>query len=393
MIEIYNLIDKLCPDGVPFEPLWKLTTWDKRFNAVDNFKQPKVKNYKYFLAGDLRPLIREKGDVKLLTTNLSDLWTFSDLVGEFVSKGEIVGIPWGGNVVIHYYKGKFITADNRIAVVNDTDELSTKYLYYFLLSQLKLIETFYKGAGIKHPTMSRVLDLKIPLPPIKIQKEIVAVLDKFVELESELDAELQARKKQIEYYARYMNETFPSEKITKLPLSKLAEIGTGSRNTQDAKSNGKYPFFVRSQTPMALDEYEFDETAILTAGDGVGVGKVFHFIEGKYALHQRAYRLKVTSDDLLPKYLFYYFKNNFGKYLKTAAFHASVTSLRRPMFENFEVSFPSKKSQEIIVDFLDKIESYLGNDEIGLQAEIKARHKQYEYYREKLLTFKELDLA
>jgi len=200
MSKLDDLINKLCPDGVPFEPLWKLTTWDKRFNAVDNFKQPKVKKYKYFLAGDLKPLIRDNGDIKLLTTNLSDLWTLSDLVGEFVSEGEIVGIPWGGNVVIHYYKGKFITADNRIAVVNDSDELLTKYLYYFLLSQLKMIETFYKGAGIKHPTMSRVLDLMIPLPPIIIQKEIVAILDLHSELEVELMAELELRKEQYEHY-------------------------------------------------------------------------------------------------------------------------------------------------------------------------------------------------
>ena len=144
---------------------------------------------------------------------------------------------------------------------------------------------------------------------------------------------------------------------------------------------------------MLINSYEFDETAVITAGDGVGVGKVFHFVEGKYALHQRAYRLKVFNKDILPKYLFYYVKYNFGKYLETSAFHASVTSLRRPMFEKFQILFPSQESQGIIVGFLDKLENYVGNSSIGLVAEIEARKKQYEYYTYKLLTFKELESA
>ncbi|MBK6659236.1 MAG: hypothetical protein IPG43_14280 [Proteobacteria bacterium] len=112
-------------------------------------------------------------------------------------------------------------------------------------------------------------------------------------------------------------------------MGEMAIIGTGSRNTNEAISNGLYPFFVRSQEPLSIDEYEFDETAILTAGDGVGVGKVFHFIDGKYSLHQRAYRICVTSGQLHPKFLFHFIRNDFARYLATTSVHASVTSLRR----------------------------------------------------------------
>jgi type I restriction enzyme S subunit len=81
-------------------------------------------------------------------------------------------------------------------------------------------------------------------------------------------------------------------------------------------------------------------------------------------------------------------KNNFGPYLETAAVHASVTSLRRPMFEKFEVIYPTNVAeQELIVNFLDKIESYLGDDTSGLHGEINARRKQYEYYRSLLFKF------
>jgi type I restriction enzyme S subunit len=388
MSNIKSLLAQDIGKPVRYEPLWKLTTWDKKFNNVDNRKQPKVQKYHYFLAGDLKPLVVKGGNVKILTTNLSDLWTTEELAGKFLSEGEFVAIPWGGNPVVHYHNGKFLTADNRIAIVNDSSVLLTKYLYYYLLENLEVIKSFYKGAGIKHPTMSKVLDLPIPIPPVETQKAIIEILDKFITIENELQAELQARTSQMEFYSRSMTEVFSDSEIERSQLSEISEIGTGSRNTQDAELDGEYPFFVRSQTPLKSNQFEFDEAAVITAGDGVGVGKVFHFVEGKYSLHQRAYRVKPDPSKIIPKYLYYYMKNNFGPYLETAAVHASVTSLRRPMFEKFEVVYPiNVAEQELIVNFLDKIESYLGDDFTGLLGEINYRRKQYEYYRSLMFKF------
>jgi type I restriction enzyme S subunit len=200
MNKIEELAEQLCPEGVPLRYIWELTLWDKRFNAVDNFKQAEVRNYKYFLASDLKALQCENGDVKLLTTNKSDLWTLEKFAKPFVSEAEIIAIPWGGNPQIQYYKGKFLTADNRIAVAKNPDNLNIKYLYYFLVANLDLVAKLYKGAGIKHPSMDLFLDIKVPMPPKEIQNEIVKILDTFAELEFELDAELEARKKQYEYY-------------------------------------------------------------------------------------------------------------------------------------------------------------------------------------------------
>lgn len=73
---------------------------------------------------------------------------------------------------------------------------------------------------------------------------------------------------------------------------------------QKELENGKYPFFVRSQEVRRKDAFEYDETAIITLGDGVGVGKIFHYVEGKYALHQRAYRIHITDETVLPKFYF-----------------------------------------------------------------------------------------
>ena len=94
--------------------------------------------------------------------------------------------------------------------------------------------------------------------------------------------------------------TYPKNwKVKK--ISALATIKTGSRDTQDNKPNGRYPFFVRSQTVEHIDLYDFDCEAVLTAGDGVGTGKVFHYIDGKFAAHQRVYVMSNFSD-VLGKY-------------------------------------------------------------------------------------------
>ena len=179
------------------------------------------------------------------------------------------------------------------------------------------------------------------------------------------------------------------DEIKRKTLEEIAEIGTGSSNTNEAVEDGKYPFYVRSQTPLLKDDYEFDETAIITAGDGVGVGKVFHYVEGKYALHQRAYRIHFIDGEIVPKYAFYYIQAKFYDYISKAGFHSSVSSIRRPMLNAFELPVPSVEVQNRLVNVIDNFESICSDLNIGLPAEIDARQKQYEYYRDALLTFVE----
>lgn len=170
-------------------------------------------------------------------------------------------------------------------------------------------------------------------------------------------------------------------------LEEVADIGTGSSNTVDGRSKGMYPFFVRSQEVRYMDTYEFDETAIITSGDGVGVGKIFHYVEGKYALHQRAYRIHIRDDRLSPKFFYCYMTAMFFDYISMNAFHASVTSIRRPMLNAFPVPLPPLQIQQEVVRILDKFAALKSDLEIELQAELTARKKQYEYYRIKLLAF------
>ena len=169
----------------------------------------------------------------------------------------------------------------------------------------------------------------------------------------------------------------------------LADISTGSSNTDEGLDEGLYPFYVRSQKPLRKNEFEYDETAIVTAGDGVGVGKVYHFIEGKYALHQRAYRIHINTEKILPKFVYYYMTSEFLPYIEKSMFKGSVPSIRRPMLNNFLIPVPPIEKQREIVEILDSFSKLCEDVSEGLPAEIKARQKQYEYYRDKLLNFKE----
>lgn len=208
MSKLNDLINELCPDGVKCVPLWSVTIWDKKFKSVEKGKQKKSISYPYLLANDLFSLERENGNVFLLSTGEQTGWTTEELAGDNMCEGEVVTIPWGKSraVVdcIKYYKGKFVTADNRIATSSDTDILLNKYLYYWIMTKGDLIDTFYRGSGIKHPDMSKVLDLEIPLPPIEVQREIVRILDSYSEKNEELIEalykEIELRKKQSKYY-------------------------------------------------------------------------------------------------------------------------------------------------------------------------------------------------
>lgn len=204
MSKLEELIKKLCPDGVEYKKIWEVTAWDKRFTDVPREKQSTVVNYPYLLAKELFPLDTKEGNVFLLSTGEQTGWTTEELAGDNLCEGEVVTIPWGKSrpvkEVIKYYKGKFVTADNRIATSLNTSVLLNKFLYYWMISKGEVIDSFYRGSGIKHPSMAKVLAMSLPVPPLEVQREIVRVLDNFTALTAKLTAELTARKQQYEYY-------------------------------------------------------------------------------------------------------------------------------------------------------------------------------------------------
>lgn len=135
-------------------------------------------------------------------------------------------------------------------------------------------------------------------------------------------------------------------------LRYLCDITTGDSDTQDADPDGEYPFYVRSPIVERSTKFTFNGEGILMAGDGAGAGRVFHHAFGKYAVHQRVYRLynfKVNSN-----FLFYYISNLFPSVMDKGSAQSTVPSVRLPMLLNFEVCFPPLAEQKKIADFLDE---------------------------------------
>ena len=132
------------------------------------------------------------------------------------------------------------------------------------------------------------------------------------------------------------------------PIKDLATITTGSKNTQDRIFDGLYPFFVRSQTIERINSYSYDGEAILTAGDGVGTGKVFHYINGKFDIHQRVYKISDFDKKLNGYFFFLYFSNNFFNRIMQMTAKSSVDSVRMEMIADMQIPVPAEAEQVAI---------------------------------------------
>ena len=370
MSEIKELIERLCPDGVEY----------KKLGDILDYEQPS----KYIVTSTDYV---EKG-VPVLTAGQSFILGYTEEEnGIFEASKEAPVIIFDDfTTSFHWVTFNFKVKSSAMKMLRPRKEdVDFRFVFY----AMKCIK--YETMDHARQWISKYSLLEIPVPPIEVQRKIVEILDNFTELETELKAELEARRKQYEYYR---NQLLTFDKVGGarfdvkwMTLGEIAEIGTGSSNTNEELEKGKYPFFVRSQVVRYKNEYEYDETAIITSGDGVGVGKVFHYVEGKYALHQRAYRIKMNNDNVNSKFFYYYMRTTFYNYIMKNAYSSSVTSVRRPMLIKFPVPIPPLSEQQRIVDILDRFEALTTDLQSGLPAEIEARRKQYEYYREKLLTF------
>ncbi len=171
-----------------------------------------------------------------------------------------------------------------------------------------------------------------------------------------------------------------------VPLKQIAEVGTGSSDRVNAVEDGKYPFYVRSKTIYRSNRYLFDEESIVIPGEG-GIGDIFHYVNGKYDLHQRAYRIHFIDRLVDTKFAYHYLSANFKKFILMKAVNATVTSIRKPMIQDFPFPLPPLPVQQEIVRILDNFTELTAE----LKAEIEARKKQYEYYRDWLLSQEELN--
>ncbi|WP_071025956.1 restriction endonuclease subunit S [Peptoniphilus raoultii] len=394
-----KILEEIENEKVEWKKLWELTIWDKKFSGVEKFKQREIKKYHYFLSGKLKEFIDANGTIKILTTYKSDLYADRNKIKDYISCGEVVCIPSGGNPIVQYYKGEFITADNRIATSINTKILSNKFLYYYLLNKIDLITSFYRGAGIKHPDMTKILNINIPLPSIETQEKIVEILDKFTsyvtELQIELQNESQARQKQYEYYRNMLLSEdlfFKSNKFLKeTNLEELCNISAGGdvpKNNFTLEKNDSYNIPIISNGIGENAFYGYTNEAKIT-GPAVTIsarGTIGNAEYRDYSFYPIIRLISLTpknNNECNPKYLYYFMKKR--KYNLPPS---GIQQLTIPMIKKIEIKLPSFDLQVKIVEILDKFEEFVNEIEGLLPQEIEQRQKQYEYYCERLLTFK-----
>ena len=415
MTHIEQMIQDMCPNGVEWKTLGEVTYWDKRFNEVDRSLQPQIRKYHYYLANELEELESPTGTIKILYTSNRIAYADEETVAENVVDAEVVAIPWGGNANIKYFKGKFITADNRIAVVRDPSILSTKFVYYWLTKNQAEIDSYYRGAGIKHPSMLKVLSLPIPLPPIEIQKKIVECLDKFSALAAELQAELQMRRKQYEYYRTQLLtphsdcNSADNTDDRNWEWKTLGEIGEMIKGSGIQKSDfveeGKpcihygqvhtfYGTFAYKNKSYISEElyakckkaHTGDLVIATTSEDVEACCKATAWLgDEDVAVSGDAHIYRHTQN---PKYMAYLFQTEmFAQQKRRCATGAKVTRVHGDDMLKFRFPLPSLAEQARIVSILDKFEALTTSLSDGIPAEQAAQQKRYEYYRDLLLTF------
>ena len=207
----------------------------------------------------------------------------------------------------------------------------------------------------------------VPVPPVDEQKKIAEVLlccDRVIDLKQQLIIELQQLKNgflQAVFPTKGCNKPdirFPgfSEAWEQRKAKELCSISTGKSNTQDRVDDGIYPFYVRSPIVEHSNRYLFDEEAVLTVGDGAGTGKVFHYVNGKYDLHQRVYRMFDFSETITAKYFFYYFSNHFYDRVMAMTAKTSVDSVRYEMIADMDIALPKLQEQIAISNYFDQLE-------------------------------------
>lgn len=414
MSKIDDLIAKYCPNGVEYKKLGEITFWDKRFNGSNSGIQPKIVSFKHIPAADLKNIPQTSaGTIRLLSTGNFSGTTSVELVEDknIINSGEIISIPSGGAATIKYYKGDFIDSGNILAVSANIKLFNLKYIYHCLLNIQETLNSLFRGAGIKHPSMLEILQLQIPVPPLAVQEEIVNILDSFALLEAELEAELEARKKQYEHYRDELL-SFSDETANQCwkPLGDICEVTDYVANGSfaDLRKNVIYrrePSFAvlirladfsngfDENKFIFIDEhaYEFLSKTKLYGGEIImsnigSIGSLFKCPKLKYKMNlaPNTIMVKTPNNDF---YYHYFQSKKFQFDLIKITSKSAMPKFNKTDLKKILIPVPSLAEQERIVSILDKFDELMNDISDGLPAEINARRQQYEYYRDKLLNF------
>ena len=257
-----------------------------------------------------------------------------------------------------------------------------KFLFYFL-SKFDIAE-LVPDKSYPSLKVSEIAKIQIPLPPLSVQQEIVRILDKFTQLEAELEAELDCRKRQYEYYRNKLltfNEIGGGTEIVWKTLGEVCSNIFSGKN-KDRNNNGLYPIYGSTGIIGKTNKKAFSSKQILVARVGANAGYV-HIAKGEYDVSDNALIIQHDKNINL-KFLYYILVNTkLNQYAKGGG-QPLITARE---LKSIVIPLPPLEEQERIATILDKFDTLVNSISEGLPKEIALRRKQYEYYREKLLTF------
>ena len=392
MSKIEELIKKLCPNGVEYKKLGELIIIEKG----------KQLNKTLLSSNGIYPVINGG----IMPSGYWNKYNYTE---------NLITISQGGASAgyVNFIDTKFWAGAHCYVIVKVDSKINYRYVYHFLKSKENELQNSQVGAGIPSVSLKDINNLCIAVPPLEVQCEIVHILDDFTLLSAELSAELKARQKQYEYYLYKLISD--SKKITK---NKLYELTIWDKKF-NAVENYMQPNVKKYPTLLAVDLFNLERengnvfllstggqrgwTTEEVAGDNISEGEVVTIPWGKSRPVQEVMKYYcgkfvtgdnriATSNDIKKlnnKYLFYWMQTQSERIDK---FYRG-SGIQHPNMRNvltLEIELPSIDEQKRIVSILDKFEKLCNDISEGLPAEIEARQKQYEYYRDKLLTFKEL---
>lgn len=355
----------------------------------------------------------QKGKYKVIRVGnffTNDSWYYSNLEldkDKYCVEGDLL-YTWAASIGPQIWNNKKAIYHYHIWKINfDESIIKKKYLFYFLENDVVYIRKSLTNSTMPHVSMQNMMKRIIVLPPISVQQEIVRILDKFTELTGNLTAELTARKRQYDYYKNTLfsnldlciNEEIQMVKLKDvckefivpmrdrpkifdgvIPWCRIEDIEGKVLNTS------KSGLFVSDQIirEMNLKVYPTG-TVICSCSATIGVNA----ITTQPLITNQTFIGLVCGSRIINRYLLYYMDTQIDK-LITLSNSGTIPYISRKKYEELEIKLPSLETQQRIVDILDKFDKLVNDISEGIPAEIAARQKQYEYYRDKLLTFKEV---
>ncbi|MGG6837291.1 UNVERIFIED_CONTAM: restriction endonuclease subunit S [Streptococcus canis] len=375
MTYIDEMIKELCPDGVEWKELGKVCVVKTGQSVNKTFIQNNSGDYPVINSGK-EPL----GYVDVFNTE-------DDPIG-ITSRGAGVGyVSWNEG---KYFRGNL----NYSATVKDSEKLLPRYLYYFLKNNSKKIEELCTFDGIPALNKSKLENLNIAIPHEDIQKEIVKILDKFTdyvtELTAELTAELTFRQKQYSYFRdkllSFDDESMggANNKVYTVQWKTLGEVAR-LKNGRDWKSlpSGEVPVYGSGgEMGEFVSDYAYDKPTVLIPRKGL-ISNLF-YLDKPFWNVDTIYYTEIDDSQMMPRYFYHYLTTVDLERLST---NPTRPSLTQAILDKIEIPLPSLAIQSRIVQVLDNFDTVCNDLNIGLPKEIELRQKQYEFFRDKLLTF------